>query len=163
MLAVVTKTADGYVARFERKLKFPVEKVWEMLTANEKLSGWFAELRVEDLREGGLITFDMGDGTFEEMKITAFKHLSVLEYTWGNDLVRFELYPEPEGGCTLILQEFIRELNDHSPRDLAGWDVCLNAIAALLAGETFDERKEAWEPKYEAYRNWLVQAGYLQG
>lgn len=163
MLAVVTRTADGYMARFERKLRFPVEKVWAMLTENEKLSGWFAELRVKDLREGGLITFDMGNGAFEEIKITELKILSVLEYTWGNDLVRFELYPEPEGGCTLILKELIRELNDHSPRDLAGWDVCLDAIAALLAGEPFDDRKEVWKPRYEAYRFRLVQDGFLPG
>ncbi len=161
MLAVVTRTETGYVARFERRLKHPPEKVWAMLTVNDKLAGWFAELRVQELREGGTLTFDMGDGTFEEMRITEVKPNAVFEYTWGDDLVRFELSPLPEDGCLLVLKEFIHEVNPHTPRDLAGWDVCLDVIEALLDGRDPGDRKKAWEPRYEAYRQALEEGGYL--
>lgn len=33
------------------------------MTENEKLALWFSELRIEELREGGVIMFDMQDGT----------------------------------------------------------------------------------------------------
>ncbi|GAA3403383.1 SRPBCC family protein [Paenibacillus hodogayensis] len=150
MLAVLQQTGDGYVARFERHLKHPVEKVWSFLTENDKLKKWFSELHVDELREGGVIRFDMQDGTFEEMKILDFRLHSVLEYTWGEDRVRFELYPEPDG-CRLVLIETITEITDHTPKDLAGWHVCLDVVEALLDDRTLDSRKKEWEARYKEY------------
>ncbi|MED1952515.1 SRPBCC family protein [Brevibacillus centrosporus] len=150
MLAFMQKVENGYIARFERSIKHSVEKVWALLTENDKLAKWFSELSVDDLREGGVIKFDMGDGTFEEMKILELQTQSVLEYTWAEDIVRFELYPEPEG-CQLVLIEKITRITDHTPRDLAGWHVCLDVIIALLDGRTIDSRKEEWAKWYEKY------------
>ncbi|OBZ13778.1 SRPBCC family protein [Bacillus sp. FJAT-26390] len=150
MLAVITQVANGHTVRFERRLKHPVEKVWSMLTENDKLAKWFSELRVDDLREGGIIKFDMQDGTFEEMEILELKEHSVLEYTWGEDQVRFELYPEPKG-CRLVLIEKVSKITAHTPRDIAGWDVCLDVIEALLEGRTIESRKDVWKIKYDKY------------
>jgi len=150
MLAVLQQTEDGYVARFERHLKHSVEKVWSSLTENDKLKKWFSELQVEDLREGGIIKFDMQDGTFVELKIIELQWHSVLEYTWGEDQVRFELYPESDG-CRLILIEKINKITGHTPKDLAGWHVCLDVIQALLDERPFGSRKTEWEKWYEAY------------
>lgn len=92
----------------------------------------------------------MQDGTFEEMTITALKKESILEFTWGEDQVRFELYPEKEG-CRLVLIETIHTLTPHTAKDLAGWHVCLDVIAALLDGNTLDARKNEWEKWHEQY------------
>ncbi|MFM9278557.1 SRPBCC family protein [Paenibacillus jiagnxiensis] len=154
MLAVIEQQGDGYVARFERHLKHPVEKVWASLTENDKLKKWFSELEVADLREGGLIKFDMQDGTYEEMRILELKIHSVLEYTWGEDQVRFELYPEPEG-CRLVLIEKIKKIIGHTPRDLAGWHVCLDVIKALLDEQDFGPRKPEWEKWYKEYADYM--------
>jgi uncharacterized protein YndB with AHSA1/START domain len=150
MLAVIRKTESGYVARFERHLKHSVEQVWSMLTDNEKLTKWFSELRVDDLREGGVIKFDMQDGTFEELTIVELRMHSVLEYTWGEDRVRFELYPEPEG-CLLVLVEKITSITNHTSKDLAGWHVCLDVIDALLDGRTIESREEYWKQWHVKY------------
>lgn len=150
MLASITQAENGYSVRFERNLKHAVESVWSMLTDNEKLAQWFPELRVADLREGGLIKFDMQNGHFEEMTITRLKALSVLEFTWAEDIVRFELYAEPEG-CRLVLIEKLVQITAHTPRDLAGWDVCLDVIEALLDGKTIASRKDVWKMKYDKY------------
>ncbi|WP_103110827.1 SRPBCC family protein [Brevibacillus reuszeri] len=150
MLAGIQKTDEGFTARFDRHLKHSVESVWAYLTENEKLATWFSELSVDDLREGGSIKFDMQDGTFEEMMITALETCSVLEYTWGEDLVHFELYPEAEG-CLLVLKEYITKLTSHTPRDLAGWHVCLDVIAALLDEREIPSRQEEWKKWYEQY------------
>lgn len=150
MLASITQAENGYSVRFERNLKHAVESVWSMLTDNEKLAQWFPELRVADLHEGGLIQFDMQNGHFEEMAITRLKALSVLEFTWAEDIVRFELYAEPEG-CRLVLIEKLVQITAHTPRDIAGWDVCLDVIEALLDGKTIASRKDVWKMKYDKY------------
>jgi uncharacterized protein YndB with AHSA1/START domain len=149
MLAVIEKLENGFSASFERHLRHSVENVWAFLTENDKLAKWFSELRVEELREGGVIKFDMGDGTYEEMTIIELKNYSVLEYTWGEDVVRFELAEEPEG-CKLNLIEKISTLTNHTPKDLAGWHVCLDVISALLDSRQI-AREEEWKKWYEKY------------
>lgn len=150
MLAVIEKVESGYTARFERNFKYSVEKAWAMLTENDELSKWFANLRIDDLREGGIIKFDMQDGSFEEMEILELKTYSVLEYTWGEDKVRFELSPDPEG-CRFVLTEKINVITNHTPKDLAGWHVCLEVIQALLDDRTLVSRKDEWKKWYEKY------------
>ncbi|PLR97568.1 SRPBCC family protein [Bacillus sp. T33-2] len=152
MLAVLKKIESGYLARYDRPLKHPVEKLWAALTENDKLANWFPNLQVQELREGGTIKFDMkdGSGTFIDMKILDYELHSVLEFTWGNDRVRFELYPNPDG-CLLVLKEFISTLTDHTPKDLSGWHVTLDVLSALLDGRQMEFPKGEWEKWHENY------------
>lgn len=151
MLAIIEKVENGYIAQFERHLKHSVDKVWAMLTENEKLAQWFTELRVDELRKGGIYKFAMQDGTFLELAIIEFKMNSLLEFIWsGEDTVRFELNQESDG-CRLVLIEKIEAITNHTPKDLAGWHVCLDVIQALLDGRTIDSRTKEWEKWYEKY------------
>ncbi|MOA13555.1 hypothetical protein D3C78_1336140 [compost metagenome] len=93
----------------------------------------------------------MGDGSFEKMTILELKPLSVLEYTWDKDRVRFEL-SGTDGGCRLVFIEKLAKITDHTPRDLAGWHVCLDVIAALLDDKAVGSRKEEWEKWHVEYR-----------
>ncbi|MFC0271738.1 SRPBCC family protein [Metabacillus herbersteinensis] len=151
MLASIEKVENGYIARFERHLKHSVETVWSWLTENEKLAQWFSELRVDELSKGGFYKFDMQDGSFEELEIIEFKMYDILEFMWsGEDSVRFELYQE-SGGCKLVLKEKIEVITDHTPKDLAGWHVCLDVINALMDGKTIDFREDDWKEWNEKY------------
>ncbi|MDN3016532.1 SRPBCC family protein [Paenibacillus sp. BSR1-1] len=150
MLAEIKKDGNGYIAKFERHLNHSAEDVWSYLTDNDKLPKWFPELRVGELREGGGIKFNMGNGTFIEMTITELKMQSILEYTWAADLVRFELYPKIDG-CKLVLNEKLTSITGHTPRDLAGWHVCLDVIEAMLDGRTIESRNDVWKIWYEKY------------
>ncbi len=150
MLAILTKNEPNYIATFEHLYLHSIDEVWAMLTDNDKLPTWFPELKVDELRKGGRILFDMGNGTFEDMTITDFNDHSVLEFTWADDSVRFELTSDQEG-CKLLLIETITKLTDHTPRDLAGWHVCLDVIGILLDGNQVENRKQMWEPLYEQY------------
>ncbi|MDG0811104.1 SRPBCC family protein [Cohnella rhizosphaerae] len=162
MLATIRSIENGeaYEARFERVWGHSVASVWAMLTENEQLAKWFPEMSVADLRVGGAFKFDMGGGNAERMEIVALEPLTVLAYTWAEDRVRFELAETPEG-CRLALVERIARITDHTPRDLAGWHVCLDVIAALLDGRTVESRKADWEKEYEAYKGLVerVRAG----
>ncbi|MEK5237896.1 SRPBCC family protein [Paenibacillus sp. FSL L8-0470] len=150
MIAEIIAVKKGFTATFEFHYKHSVDRVWAMLTQNELLKEWFSELRVKDLRTGGIIEFDMQDGTFLELEITDFERNSVLEFIWGEDKVRFELLTEREG-CRLQLIETIGKITDHTAKDLSGWHVCLEVISALLDGKPFDNRKIVWENRYEVY------------
>ncbi|MGC4378462.1 SRPBCC family protein [Fictibacillus sp. Mic-4] len=152
MLATIEKVEDGYIARFERLFEHPVEQVWAALTENEILEKWMPNLQVKDLRKGGTIHFDMkdGSGTLIDMEILDFKPLSVLEFIWGADRVRFELSEKPDG-CLLVLNEWIGTLTDHTPKDLAGWHVCLDVLKALLNGHVMDFPKGEWEEWHKKY------------
>lgn len=92
----------------------------------------------------------MQDGSFEEMEILELKNYSILEYTWGEDSVRFEFQPTPEG-CSLFLIERIKTITSHTPKDLAGWHVCLEVISTLMDGRTMDSREKEWEKLYKKY------------
>lgn len=158
MNATMQEGPQGITATFKHHFKHSVQDVWAYLTVNDLLAKWFSELRIEDLRTGGLITFDMQDGTFEEMEITGYETESVLEYTWGEDKVRFELSPEPEG-CRLLLIESLNQITDHTPKDLAGWHVCLEVIETLLDGKMADGRMQKWEQRYEDYKTLVESFG----
>lgn len=150
MLADIRIDEGGYIACFTRHFSHSTAVVWSYLTDNEKLKQWFSELQVDKLREGGAIRFDMRDGNFIELEITEFKSGSVLEYTWGTDRVRFELYPEADG-CRLLLVEKLSKITDHTPKDLAGWHVCLDMIQVLLGEKTIESREEEWKIRYQEY------------
>ncbi|GGG72838.1 SRPBCC family protein [Paenibacillus radicis (ex Gao et al. 2016)] len=153
MLANIQQVENGYSARFERSLKHSAQEVWAWLTENDKLAQWFAELRIDELRAGGTVKFNMGDGNFEEMEIFVCEPHSILEYAWAEDRVRFELHPEPEG-CRLVLEETIHKIaEEHTAKDLAGWHVCLDVIGILINGGSIEPqaRRQEWETLYPLY------------
>ena len=155
MIAKVEKHNDEFIATFERYINHPKVNVWEMLTQNDRLSLWFDELRVAELKKGGYLTFNMGDGSFERMDIIDFEEQSIIEFTWDDNFVRFELIEE-SGGCNLVLIERINEITEQTMKDLAGWHVCLDVIISILDGEKIEDRIEDWKVWYEKYRELLL-------
>lgn len=153
MLASIEKVEGGYIASFNRPLKHSVQKAWTALTQNDKLRIWMPNLEVKDLRDGGLITFNLNDGTSStfDIKITDYVEHSVLQYEWGTGWVRFELSPTPDG-CLLVLEEFIPAISDHTSKDLAGWHVCLDVLNDLLDGHLHSQfPQESWEKSHLEY------------
>lgn len=149
-LATVEKMDEGYVARFERHLNHPVEEVWSTLTRPEKLANWFADA-VVDLKVGGTVELTFKPmGNTVSCTITEMEPGSVLAYTWGNDQLRWELVPEP-GGCLLVLKEFFSVLDDHRPKDLAGWHTILDLLPAVLEGEHVEFPMSSWQQVYDRY------------
>ena len=154
MIATLQKENEIYTARYERQIHHSVEKVWAMLTDNDKLQQWFTELEVVDLRKDGLIKFDMQDGTFIDMKILDYEPLKVLAFEWGEDIARFELYPSSKG-CQLIFIETLSSFTEQTIKDLAGWHVCLDVVQTLLDGQSVASRDESWKVWYVLYKELL--------
>lgn len=154
MIATIQKENAIYTARYERHFQHSVEEVWSMLIDNEKLQQWFKELQIVDLQKGGLMKFDMQDGTFIDMEILDYEPFKVLVFEWGKDTARFELYAVSEG-CQLTFTETLSFFTEHTIKDLAGWHVCLDVIEALLDGRAIISREAQWKTWYEKYKELL--------
>ncbi|MES5894059.1 SRPBCC domain-containing protein [Bacillus cereus group sp. RP43] len=159
MLAQIEKQTDGYIIKFERQFPYIIEEVWSVLTENSKLKKWMSNLQIEDLKTGGIIKFDMMDGTFINIDILECQMNSVLEFTWNKDRVRFEIHKK-ENGSLLLLKEFIHELTDHTPKDIAGWHICLDLFSSVLEGEAKEFSKDDWEYWFDKYK---VKTDELKG
>ena len=157
MLATITKNEKGLLARYTRQLPFSVDRVWAALTQNEQLEYWMPNLQVEDLREGGSITFNFNDGSGKtfDMKILKFEHLNVIQYEWGEGWARFELLSD-DNGCLLHFIDYIPIITEHAPKDLAGWHVCLECLYDLLEGKPKDLDMNDWEKWYGEYKKCVI-------
>lgn len=150
MTASIRKVDDQMIAEFQRDYPVEIDLVWRMLAENNYLQKWFADLEIETLEEGGKILFDMKDGSFEEMTITSLSVPNVLEYTWGNDLVRFDV-TSSETGTHLIFKETISKVTGHTPKDITGWHICLDVIDAILSNEELPDRQLSYNELYPVY------------
>ncbi|PEO19931.1 activator of Hsp90 ATPase 1 family protein [Bacillus wiedmannii] len=152
MLAVLDKQGNEYVVQFERYFSYSIEEVWSVLTENSKLKKWMSNLQIESLKTGGIIKFDMMDGSFINIDILECQVNSVLEFTWDKDRVRFEIHKE-ESGTLLLLKEYIHVLTDHTPKDIAGWHICLDLFSSVLEGKEKEFSKDEWQQWFEIYKD----------
>lgn len=110
-----------------------------------------SNLQIENLKTGGIIKFDMMDGTFINIDILECQMNSVLEFTWDKDRVRFEIHKK-ENGSLLLLKEFIHKLTDHTPKDIAGWHICLDLFSSVLGGAEKEFSKDEWGYWFDKYK-----------
>jgi uncharacterized protein YndB with AHSA1/START domain len=131
------------VLRMRRELRHPVEKVWRAITEPGQLAEWFPAAVELDLRLDGAIKFtfehDPGAPVDEQSSgvIRAYEPPHVLEYTWGVEVLRWELVPNADG-CTLQLTA---TYDDHagSASFAGGWTLCFDALARVL-GDSVPEQ-----------------------
>lgn len=132
-------TADGRPSlRFERRLSHPPEKVWQAITKSEELSRWFPADLQGNRTSGGKIRIVSFTGQFPPAvgKFTAYEPPRLLEYTWGNEILRWELRPG-KAGCVLV---FTNVLDDNAVSigraDIASaWHACLDVLDFVLADQ----------------------------
>jgi len=143
------------VLRFERRLAHPPEKVFRAISEPAELAHWFPARMEAELRPGAAIRFafeahDMDAPGGEVLEVDPPK---LLVYTWGEDVLRWEIVPEGSG-CRLLFAQTLGEggISGGLPgtaRNAAGWDVCLADLAARLDGE--GPRGVEWFPLFEGY------------
>jgi uncharacterized protein YndB with AHSA1/START domain len=133
-----------HTLRFERHFAHPPERVWQALTENDDLAHWFparidgeraagARLRFVFPPEPGQVPADSeeeGDAMTGEMRV--FDPPRLLEYTWGGEILRWQLESSGEGTLLVLSNTF--EDVAKSARDAAGWHFCLANLGSLLDG-----------------------------
>jgi uncharacterized protein YndB with AHSA1/START domain len=123
------------VLRFERRLPKPPATVWQALTEDEHLDAWFPTTIEGDRAAGAALTFGFREMDLSPMEgeMRVFEPPSLMELTWGGDVLRFELSPDGEGTALALIVEM--EEFGKLARDGAGWHVCLDRLSQSLAGE----------------------------
>jgi uncharacterized protein YndB with AHSA1/START domain len=143
------------VLRFERRLAHAPEKVFRAISDPAELPYWFPARMETELRPGAAIRFTFGEHEHEAPggEILEVDPPKLLVYTWGDDVLRWEIVPEGSG-CRLYFSQTLAEDGASggrpgAARNAAGWDVCLARLAARLDGEPAPEVE--WFPLFEGY------------
>ena len=134
--AHVVTGADTWTLIFVRELRHPPATVWQALTDPAQLDQWAPFRADRDLATPGAATLTMVDGADEvplAAEVRTVKEPELLEYSWGKDVLRWEL--EPSGaGTTLTLRHTLAEPGMDA-MIAAGWHLCVAVLARLLDGE----------------------------
>ena len=151
-------SGDRWTLGFVRELRHPPEKVWAALTDPAQLREWSPFVADRDLGRPGAATLTMIDGDVTEdlpAKVTRAEPPRLLEYSWGGDLLRWELTPTDRG--TRVTLEHTVEGRDWMPKAAAGWHLCLDVAERLLDGHPVgpirggDARNYGWDELNDAY------------
>jgi uncharacterized protein YndB with AHSA1/START domain len=159
-LADVAYTAhdDRWTLVFVRELGHPPERVWAALTEPGELAGWSPFTADRDLAAPGPATLTMIDGDTSmdlPAEVTRVEPPALLEYRWGDDVLRWELSPTADG-TRLTLRHTVGD-EDMLAKAAAGWDLCLDVADRRLAGEDAppirgqDAMNHGWQERYLAY------------
>ena len=159
-LAQVECRRDGekWTLIFTRRMRHSPSQVWGALTQAAQLREWAPFQPDRDLATTGPAKLSMTDGhNVEEFPAevrTAIPH-RLLEYTWGDDVLRWELSPDGDG--TQLILHHTTESPDWVPRTAAGWHICLAVAERLLDGDPVgpivgaEAKKYGWEELNQAY------------
>jgi uncharacterized protein YndB with AHSA1/START domain len=143
---------------FVRELRHPPHEVWSALTDPGKLSQWAPFDPDRNLATTGPATLTMAGGTGEEKssgQVRVARPPSLLEYTWGNDLLRWELEPTSTG-TRLTLRHTVED-RGWLAKVTAGWHICLDVMDRWLSGRPIGRivaeqaLEHGWERLREAY------------
>lgn len=123
-----------YALRFERFLHQNPEDVFLVITKPSSFSQWYPFATGEmDIRIGGKITFDDGEGTRYEGIITELDKPYVFGFREVDDLINISLQEEDQG-CRMI---FTHTFNDDSwaVNTATGWHRCLEVLVQIINGK----------------------------
>jgi uncharacterized protein YndB with AHSA1/START domain len=149
---------DRWTLVFVREFKHPPGKVWAALTEQAQLREWAPFVPDRSLDKTGDATLTMIDGDrSEDLPATVLRAEppTLLEYMWGDDLLRWEL-ASTDAGTRLTLRHTV-ESQDWMPKVAAGWHICLAVAERLIDGQPVGPivgeraREYGWDALADAY------------
>jgi uncharacterized protein YndB with AHSA1/START domain len=152
MLGQLKQLEDRWQLRFARELHHSPDRVWRALVEPEHLEAWFPTTMEGDRAAGAPLKFSFRADEAPPMdgEMITYEPPSVLEFKWGEDILRFELQPT-EDGTLLTLYDTFDELG-RGARDAAGWHVCLDLLELHLLGEDPPaDQGSAWKDVHAQY------------
>ena len=121
---------------FVRDLEHPPAAVWAALTDPAEIDRWAPFAASRDLGRTGDATLTTVDGDRRDdlpARVRRAEAPAVLEYTWGDDLLRWELTPTG-AGTRLTLRHTMADPG-YGAMTAAGWHLCAVQLGKLLGGE----------------------------
>ncbi|HEX2736251.1 MAG TPA: SRPBCC family protein [Polyangiaceae bacterium] len=132
---VKKKEGETWTLILVRDLRHPPALVWEALTDPVHLSDWAPYDSDRNLGSVGpmkLSTVGTPNPHVAESKVTRADAPRLLEYTWGENEMRWELEATSNGTRLTLWHNIDRR---YISWGAAGWHVCLDVLDRLLAGE----------------------------
>jgi uncharacterized protein YndB with AHSA1/START domain len=131
--AEVRKDGDRWTLILVRELRHPPAKVWRALTEPEHLRQWApfdADRSLGTVGTAMLTT--VGTPQVAETRVTRAEEPRLLDYTWGQMELRWELEPLGNGTRLTLWTNIDRRFVSMGA---AGWHVCFDVLDLFLAGE----------------------------
>ena len=155
-----THDGDRWMLVFVRDLPHAPERTWNALTNPDELRNWSPFDPDRNLGTTGQATLTMAGASADDpdgVQPSIVRHADpprLLEYTWGTDVLRWELEPTPSG-TRLTLHHTVED-RPWLPKVAAGWHICLDVMDLMLDGKILgriagEDARHEWGPLNEAY------------
>lgn len=143
--------------------------VFQALTTESGLSGWWTTKVKADVRLGGVVDFTFGQTFNPDMEITALEKPRLVAWKcvgghapWSDNTFRFVIEPREEGCALFFHQEYARELSEEEyGRYNFNWGYYLDSLRLLVEtgrgkpylAPTPTQKKAVVERFVEEYKN----------
>jgi uncharacterized protein YndB with AHSA1/START domain len=132
--AEVRKEGEKWTLVLVRDLRHVPERVWEALTDPGQLREWAPFDADRNLGAVGTARLStVGTPHASETRVKRADPPRVLEYTWGEQDLRWELEPLGSGGTRLTLWHNIDR--GFISMGAAGWHICFDVMDRFLGGQ----------------------------
>jgi uncharacterized protein YndB with AHSA1/START domain len=147
---------------FVRELHHPPDAVWLALTDPAELRAWAPFDADRNIGHTGAAELTMAGAKEPEAvpcKISLAEDPMLLEYSWGEDRLRWELEPR-DYGTRLTLRHTVAD-RGWLPKVAAGWHICFDVMDRSLAKDPIgrivadEARAHGWERLDRAYAKQL--------
>lgn len=133
--AEVRRNGDQWTLVLVRDLAHPPADVWSALTDPAELREWApydADRNLGAIGKAMLTTVHAPKPHVTETNVKRAEAPRLLEFSWGDQDIRWELEPHGKGGTRLTLWHNIDRR--FIAMGAAGWHVCLDVLDRLLDG-----------------------------
>ena len=150
--AEVRKDGEEWILVLVRDLRHPPARVWEALTEPEHLREWApfdSDRNLGTVGTAKLAAVGAAAPIVAETRVKRADAPKVLEFSWGEKDIRWEL--EPLGGGTrLTLWHNIGR--GFIAMGAAGWHICFDVLDQLLAGQPIGRIVGAEAMKFDGWQ-----------
>lgn len=155
---------DGGALVMVREWSHAPERVWRVLTGPDELREWAPFDVDRTLGAPGEATLRMvgedgGQGEVMTASIRQAEPPHLLEYTWGDSVLRWQIEPT-DPGVRLTLRQSLED-RSWASKVAAGWRICFDVADRYLSGHPIgriagnEAKRHGWEELNEAYASKL--------
>lgn len=133
--ARIHREGDAWTLVLVRDLRHPPERVWEAITQPEHLRAWApfdSDTNLGKVGTAQLTTVGAPKPIVAESRVKRAEPHRLLELTWGDQNLRWELEPQGAGTRLTLWHNINRSF---IAMGATGWHLCLDVLDRHLAGD----------------------------